>query len=135
MKRKQEMVGDNSHYRSKMLSHAKRIEILYLFKHHDSTIKHISEELKLNYSTIRTIVSAFRKSGRTNKLMAFQAKQSFLKHKQSYQEAQKQNKMTIKSINSVTIGKLKDKRKERVPYKVTSLEKERIKYRWIPVEE
>lgn len=118
-----------------MLSHAKRIDIIYLYKHHALTIKEISQELDLNYSTVRTIVSAFRKSGRTNKLMAFQAKQSFLKHKENYISAQIHNKMTIKERKRVIARKELKKRQASVPYQVTHSESKRIKYRWIPVEE
>ena len=78
-----------------MICHSQRIEILYPYRHHKLTIKEISDELRMNYSSVRTIINAYKKSGRTNKLMTHQAKLSLLKHKEIHQKAQVQNKISM----------------------------------------
>ena len=58
-----------------MLSHQERIEIIYLYIVHKIGIKQISQNLNLNYSSLRTILAIFKKTGgRTNSLLSYMTK-------------------------------------------------------------
>ena len=51
----------------KKISHAERINILYLLHVHHLNMKKISDQIDVNYNSIRNIVETYRKTGRTNK--------------------------------------------------------------------
>jgi len=51
----------------KKISHAERIQAIYLHKIHEVTLLDLAARLGIKYNTLRYIISSYDKSGRTNK--------------------------------------------------------------------
>lgn len=74
----------NNDYRS--LTQMKRIDILFDYKILQMPLKQIAENIGVNYSSIRTLVSDFRANGgRTNRLLNYMSKKSLMEKKQRAQ--------------------------------------------------
>lgn len=73
---------------------AERLNIIFLNQENDMQIVDIAPILNVNYSSIRTILTAYRKTGRLNKFLTFKSKQSLLtqrrKEKQKMKDFQRQ---------------------------------------------
>lgn len=61
------------------LPHSKRIEIIYLSQVHGISIRKTAAMTQSHYSTVRSVMEAFKASGRTNKLLTYQSKSLILK--------------------------------------------------------
>lgn len=72
-----------------IISHQRRIEILHLYTTHSMSIKEIAFQLYMTYSTVRSIIHAYREHGRTNKLLTHNAKFSLLRHHKNHRKFQK----------------------------------------------
>ena len=60
------------------ISHEERISIIYEHKVHGLSIRRISKNLNMNYSTIYNFVNQFIVAGHTNRLRNFKEKESLL---------------------------------------------------------
>lgn len=64
-----------------MVSFEDRLEILHLFKSHQLSACEIAKILGKKYSTIRSIILTFDKTGRINKLLTLSAKKIIMENR------------------------------------------------------
>ena len=64
------------------LTHTRRIAIIYLSQVHGISIRKTAALMHSHYSTVRSVMEAYKESGRTNKLLTYQSKSLLLKQRQ-----------------------------------------------------
>lgn len=75
-------MGQNSGKRvEETLTHTKRIAIIYLSQVHGISIRKTAAMMQSHYSTVRSVMEAYKESGRTNKLLTYQSKSLILKQR------------------------------------------------------
>lgn len=83
---KKEEGGNPSNQRQlhALLTPQERLDIIYMYEIHKTPLCQVAQELNINYSTIRTLASGYRRSGgRINKLLTYMTKKRILQQRQS----------------------------------------------------
>lgn len=78
--------------RKQFKSHEERIAIIYEHQVHGLSIRRISMNTKLNYSTVFNIIKTFVKEGHTNRLRNFKEKMSLLKFRRTGKGANRKHR-------------------------------------------
>lgn len=112
MRKKRIDQANKQHEQHSQLTSDKRMKIIYLYQIHRMPLYNIAELTNMNYSTVRTHVSVFKKSGgRLNKRLSFLSKKSILAWRRKdaqiiRHKRERKRRLGFQQSNSIELARL-----------------------------